>query len=255
MKFSLVVILSVWTLSSFAQMNQVDSQGRKQGEWGKTYEKSKVYMYRGQFKDDKPVGKFQYFYKNKHVRAVITHDEFSNRSEAFFYHDNSRLMSYGIYRDMKKDSVWINFTPEKRLSSTETYKNGELHGRKVVFYIPFDPNDKSRLASNVYNYVNGKLDGPTKELFENQKVKSKGQYKDNRKVGVWVDYHFGGRRRNTIRYYKGRRHGWCFTYDQTGKELNRVYFYFGKKLEGEALVKKLAEMEEKGIDPNGKDLK
>lgn len=255
MKFSLVTLICFWTLASFSQINQVDAKGRKQGKWAKTHEKSKVYQYTGQFKDDKPVGKFHYYYKNKHIRAIITHDDNSNRSEAYFYHDNSRLMSHGIYRDEKKDSVWINFTPEKRLSTTETFKNGLLHGQKVVFYIPWDPNDKSRLASAVYNYVDGKLDGPTKELFEDQSIKSKGQYKDNRKVGVWVDYHYGGRRRNTSRYYRGRRHGWHFSYDKTGKELNRVYFYFGKTLEGKALEEKLQEMKEKGIDPNGKDLK
>jgi len=253
MKFILFAIISVFTFSSFAQMNQVDSKGHRQGEWGKTYEKSRVYMYRGQFNNDKPVGKFQYYYKNKHIRAIVNHDEGSNRSEAFFYHDNSRLMSYGIYHNMKKDSVWVNFTPEKRLSSTETFKNGELHGKKVVFYIPFDPNNKSRLASNVYNYVNGKLEGPTKELFENQSTKSKGQYKDNRKVGVWVDYHHGGRRRNTIRYYKGRRHGWCFSYDSTGKELSKVYFYYGKELRGKVLEEKLRTLKEKGINPNKGD--
>ena len=34
--------------------NQIDSKGRKQGPWSKTYPKSKVYEYKGQFKDNKP---------------------------------------------------------------------------------------------------------------------------------------------------------------------------------------------------------
>jgi hypothetical protein len=41
---------------SMAQLNQTDAKGRKQGEWAKTYPKSRVYQYKGQFKDDKPIG-------------------------------------------------------------------------------------------------------------------------------------------------------------------------------------------------------
>ena len=43
----------------FAQeYNKVDSQGRKQGEWRKVHEGKNVYEYKGQFKNDKPVGEF-----------------------------------------------------------------------------------------------------------------------------------------------------------------------------------------------------
>ncbi len=158
-------------------------------------------------------------------------------------------MSYGIYRNMKKDSIWVNFGPSQRVSNTETYKNGELNGQKVVFYVPSDPMDKSRRAAAVYNYVNGKLEGETKELFENQTIKTKGQYKNNKKFGKWYTYYPSGKKATLTRYNEfGQRHGYCNAYAEDGTIENRVFYYYGKILEGASLKDKLKQLEELGID-------
>lgn len=249
MKYELVIFSLLLTGITFAQTNQVDSKGRKQGEWAKTYEGIRVYKYKGQFKDDKPVGKFTYFYKSSKVKAVIKHDENSSRSEAFFYHENGSLMSYGIYRNMKKDSIWVNFGPSQRISNTETFKNGELNGPKVVFYVPSDPMDKSRRAAAVYNYVNGKLEGESKELFESQVVKTKGQYKNNKKIGKWYTYYASRKKATMTRYNEfGQRHGWCTAFNPLGKIVNREFYYYGKKLEGQKRIAKIDQLIELGVD-------
>ncbi len=49
-------------------MNQTDSKGRKQGPWRKL--ERGVLKYEGQFRDDKPVGTFTYYYDNKSIKAV-----------------------------------------------------------------------------------------------------------------------------------------------------------------------------------------
>jgi len=125
MKRVIVLLLTFYSASLFAQ-NVTDAKGKKQGIWSKTYPGTKVYQYKGQFKDDKPVGTFTYFYPTTKVKAIIKHDAGSNRSVAYFYHENTKLMSAGIYRDMKKDSVWLNFGPSGKLSSSETFKNDWL---------------------------------------------------------------------------------------------------------------------------------
>jgi len=122
--------------SSFGQINQVDEQGRKQGEWVRTYDDSETIRYKGQFKDGKPVGKFVYYYPNNKIRSIITHDDNSNRSEAYFYHLNEKLIAHGIYHNQKKDSVWTHFLPTGHYSYTETYKNGKLNGERITFYGP-----------------------------------------------------------------------------------------------------------------------
>ncbi len=239
------------TLVGFSQLNQVDAQGRKQGQWAKKYEGRNVYKYKGHFKNDKPVGKFTYYYESNKVKAIIKHDENSNRSEAFFYHENGNIMSYGIYRDMKKDSIWLNYGPTKRISNAETYKNGKLNGKKVIYYVPADINDKSRRLASVAFYVDDKLEGEYTEYFESQVVKTKGQYLHNKKVGAWTYYHSNGKEMNLIRFKNGQRHGWAFAYDESGKQTAKKYFYYGKLLEGKKLEDKMKQLKELGVNPNG----
>ncbi len=251
MKLLLTLSLIVFTFLGVSQINQVDAQGKKQGPWAKKYEGRNVYKYKGQFKDDKPVGKFTYYYESNKVKAIINHDENSNRSVAYFYHENGNLMSYGIYRDMLKDSIWLNYGQTKRISNVETYKNGKLNGKKVIYYVSSDINDKSRRLASVSFYKDDKLDGDYIEYFENQVIKVKGQYSNNKKVGVWIYNHPNGKKMNVVRYKNGQKHGWAFAYDESGKQLSKKYYYYGRILEGKKLEEKMKQMKELGINPNG----
>lgn len=249
----LLAIIGMLFIGFFAlsQENQTDAKGRKQGPWSKTYPKSRAYEYKGQFKDDRPVGTFTYFYPSTKVKAVIKHDEGSvGRSVAVFYHENGNVMSKGIYRNMKKDSIWLNYTPSGRLSTAETYKNDLLHGKKVVYFLPEEVGDRSRVVSAVYNYENGKLNGEVIEYFMNGTIKVKGYYKMDKKDSIWESYHANGKKMMLERYKEGARHGWCYAYDTTGKEMGKQYFYYGRRLEGKELEKRLQSMKEKGINPN-----
>ena len=58
-------IFSIFTFFLFSQdLNKTDANGKKQGDWKKYYENGFV-RYQGQFKDDKPVGTFNYYYDKK----------------------------------------------------------------------------------------------------------------------------------------------------------------------------------------------
>lgn len=233
-----------------AQLNQVDAKGRKQGEWAKTYPGSKVYQYRGQFKDDKPVGTFTYFYFTTKVKALVKHDADGIRSLANMYHENGEIMSIGIYKNGQKDSVWMNFGPSGRLSNTETYFKDSLHGVKTVYFVSEDITDKRRIVAATYKYVNGKIDGEFKEYFDNGVVRKTGQYLNSRRHGEWISYQPNGYRLMLERFKNGQQHGWSLAYDDLGKESNRVYFYYGKKVEGKALEELMAKLKAKGINPN-----
>lgn len=250
MKFISTVLFLLITLGSFSQMNQVDAKGKKQGEWGKTYPRSIVYQYRGQFKDDKPVGTFTYFYPNKKVKAVVQHDANGIRSVANLYHDNGEIMSIGIYINGKKDSVWMNFGPSGRLSNTETYKADSLHGKKTIYYVPEEVTDKRRIVLGEYNYVNGKMDGAFKEYFDNKTIKQTGAYVNGRRQGEWITYHPGGQKMALDRYKNGVKHGWFIAYDGSGKEINRMYFYNGEEYKGERLKLLMSNLKAKGVNPN-----
>ena len=101
-------------------VNQKDTQWRKQGPWQKTYPKSRAFEYKGQFKDDKPVGTFHYYYPSTKLKAVVKHDEKTGRSVSVMYHENGVVMAKGIFRDQEKDSIWEYYGPSGRLSTKET---------------------------------------------------------------------------------------------------------------------------------------
>lgn len=249
MKRTLTLLICLLSLSAVAQVNQTDPKGRKQGVWEKVYPGTRVYMYRGEFKDDKPIGTFVYFYKSGKSKAVIEHSA-TSRSEGYFYHETGGVMSYGIYTDFKKDSIWVNWDNIGRLSSRESYKNDSLHGMKVIYYLAPE-GDKSQRPMTILNYNNGQLHGEYKEYFDSGKLKNSGEYANNKKVGVWESYHVDGGKMTLERYKDGVRHGWCIGYDKNGKEEGRKYFYYGRLLEGKELKHKMSEMKRLGISPNG----
>lgn len=251
MKFLLLFTFLISSILLMGQKNFTDSNGKKQGAWGKKYPGTSVYIYKGSFKNDKPIGTFVYYYKSSKKKAVIKHDVGSNRSVAFFYHENGRVMSNGIYRNMKKDSVWTHFTTLNQLSIVETYKNGKLNGKRQVYYLPEKLSVKNQIPSRVEFYKNDVLDGEFKEYFQNLKIKTSGVYVDGKKEGLWTEYHETGKKMSIIRYKAGQRHGWAESFDSTGVSEGKNYFYYGNVLTGDRLKRKMTEMKEKGISPNG----
>lgn len=248
------VLIIVFPVLSFAQTNQIDAKGRKQGEWIKYFDEPEyahVVRYKGQFKDDKPVGKFIYYYPTKKIKAIIIHGEKNNRSEAFYYYENEELASHGIYRNQKKDSIWTNFLPFGYYSSEETYKNDVLNGEKITYYGPeVTDGQKIKVVLREDNYSNGNLDGEFIEYFSDGVVKTKGAYKNGAKDGIIMKYNPNGRPMMEERWKENTKHGWWRAFDESGKEIGRKYYKNGVSLEGDVLDKYLKELKEKGISPN-----
>lgn len=236
---------------SMAQVNQTDSQGRKQGEWIKYYDNSKAIRFKGQFKNDKPVGKFVYYYPSQVVQAIIVHDEKGPRSEAYMYNEDKKLMAFGIYMNQEKDSVWTHYDYYENISFKETYKKGVLHGQKTIYFSPKDAGTKQKPAVlKTIQYVDGELHGPLIEYFPDGIVKRKTNYQNGARHGKIEHFHPGGQLFIVERWKNNMKHGWWITYEESGKEIGRRYFYENVEYEGDDLKKKLAELKAKGISPN-----
>ncbi len=244
----LLVLLLLLADVAFSQ-NVIDANGRKQGAWAKVYPGTKVFQYKGQFKDDKPVGTFTYYYQSSKLKAIVKHVEGTNRSEAIYYHENGLVMSKGIYKDLKKDSVWVNFGPSGRLSNKETYKNDLLDGKKTVFYVPEDLEDKSQLVMSVSNYKEGKMDGEYVEYFEGGSLKVKGAYVMDRKSGLWVSYDVGGFKMTEETFRNGLKHGWCMAFDESGKVVGKQYYLDGRHIQGKELETRLNQIKHNASKP------
>lgn len=251
MKNFLNIFLALtFSFSCLTQVNQVDSQGMKQGEFVKYYKNSNVPKYKGQFEDDKPVGKFIYYYPSSKIKSIVIHEKNSPRSEAYFYHENKNLLAYGIYKNQKKDSIWTHYGPSERISFKETYKDDVLHGKRITYYVPEIKYDKTVEVMREANYVNGRLNGSVVEFFPGGTKKLEGKYNDGRFEGVAKRYHPNGELMIFERWKNRRKHGWWISYDNSGKETGRTYYYKGKKVDGEELDKLMKKFKEEGKNPN-----
>jgi len=183
----LALLFVCWSLLSFSQ-NASNSKG-KQGAWKTFHEDGKTVRYVGQFKDDKPTGKFVYYYRTGEPSMVVEH-KIDGTSECKSYHLNGSLMSSGNYVNQLKEGVWWYFNIDKKVMSKETYANGLLNG--VIYeYFPTGADEKFKVLQEV-NYVKGLAQGPWKMYYKDGKLQSKGTYKDGLPFGQRIWYTAAG---------------------------------------------------------------
>lgn len=245
-----IFFLATIKTSLSAQINQTDSKGRKQGNWQKTYPKSDVLQYKGQFRDDKPVGTFEYFYPGGQLKATIEHYPNGRHARANYYFENKMLMTEGFYLDQKKDSTWVNYNEEGLVLGVESFKKDKLNGKKVIYYLEGQVETEKLNPLSVANYLNDTLHGEYKEFFSTGKLKLTGKYQNGKYVGDWKEYYPNGILFKVTKYKDNRMHGWSTTYTKDGEESGKYLYQYGEKLTGKELDDFLKFCEKKGIDPN-----
>lgn len=242
MKINLKHIFTLFALvafSAFGQVNQTDSQGRKQGVWKKPFASSAVFQYVGQFKNNKPYGQFIYYYESGKTKVILDYLTDGKTSYAKMYHESGFMMAKGKYINQLKDSIWVQFDDRGVLSFQETYKLGKLDGQRVVFYEPV--NGQYRVMEYAY-WKNGIQHGEYKKYHPNTKLAEEGNFVDGNKNGDIKHYHANGKLAMIERYQFAVRHGYQIVYDETGKQVGYKLFWEGVELKGAALTKKAAEM-------------
>lgn len=159
----LLILLFLGTIVS-AQKNQTDDLGRKQGEWVKF--KNGVKFYKGQFKDNYPVGEFLRYYPSGRLKMKSIYSGMGKLRFTEFFQDERKttLKAKGMYLEKRKDSLWMFYNEEGVLIGEEYYANDTAHGTwKLYDYLGHI------VKETVYN--KGKIHGIQKEYFESGEVK------------------------------------------------------------------------------------
>ena len=234
-----ILLFTFASIGAFSQVNQKDAQGRKQGVWKKPYETSTAFVYVGQFKDDKPVGKFVYFYESGKTKIIMDFWNDGKTSYAKMYHESGYLMARGKYIDKEKDSTWVQYDDRGIISYQEDYKKGKLDGQRVVFYEP----NNGQYKVMEYSYWKGGIQhGEYKKYHPNSSIAEEGNYVDGNKHGDIKHYHPNGKIAMIERYKYAVKHGYQIVYDETGKQTAFKLYWEGAQLKGEPLKKKIAEL-------------
>lgn len=116
----------------FAQMNQTDSDGLRQGTWQKNYPNGNP-LYKGTFNDGKPVGEWFRYHENGQVKAKIQYAENSDSAYTQLFSKKGEKVAEGVFIDEKKEGKWVYFSGNKKVAEEE-FKNDQKHGISRKFY-------------------------------------------------------------------------------------------------------------------------
>ncbi len=218
-KFALICLV-IQSVLLFGQT--LDSKGQKQGYWKKKDEKTNKLIYEGEFKDNKPIGKFKYYHPNDSISVLMIFKDGSKIAYAKMFHLNGKRKAEGKYVGKEiKDSVWNYYDELGVLIAKEKYKEGKKHGASFV-YIPdgsvseekyfkddvMDGPYKEYFTANVLRsqatYSKGLIEGRTVYYYPNGVEVAVGFYKNGNKVGPWIYKTESGKIREKELYKNGK---------------------------------------------------
>ncbi|CAG0968726.1 MAG: hypothetical protein HND27_06165 [Bacteroidetes bacterium] len=222
MKHLFLIIALSFVSSGFAQTsevwNQKDSKGLKQGKWKKHYDTGEVYWI-GEFKNDKPINQFIYYFKSGAVLLEVTH--FPNAiSRATFYYETGEVAAAGKYYKQQRDSIWVHYYPKGNKMSQEKYINGKRYGTSTDYY-------QNGNVLREQEWENNLEHGLTKVYYENGKLKEQKRYKMGSLEGLCSLYESNGNMYMQGSYLKDVKHGTWYTY-KNGKQNKTMEYEYGK---------------------------
>lgn len=218
---SLLAISFMASCQTETEINKTDQQGRKQGHWIKKYPNESI-LYDGYFKDDKPVGEFRRYYKDKTLLSLLIYSDDGNDANATIYHPNGNISSKGKYINKLKEGKWqffsefidsyliceefysgnlknglsLKFYPDSTVAERLTYNNDIAQGEWITYY----PDGAICMKSN---YLNGKINGKFEVWFENGRIEFSGVYKNDLRDGLWYIYKKDGTLKYKLEYMAG----------------------------------------------------
>ena len=133
MKFFLLFLLAFSFSVNAQDINLLNSNGKKQGVWKKTYENGKI-RYTGTFNNDIPVGIFYYYYKSGELKLEKEFFHQGKAAATYIFYKNGNLKASGLYVNELKDSTWNYFNRDSVLILQEVYSSGKLNGVVKTFY-------------------------------------------------------------------------------------------------------------------------
>lgn len=198
----------------FAQnINQFNQAGKRHGIWKKNFENTNIVRYQGEFLNGKEIGEFK-FYKNIGGKAVLTATKLFNKdnnlAKVTFLASNGKVISEGQMDGKTYIGTWKYYQKNNNnLLIKETFdKTGALIGERFVYYKNGNVAEKQNYVAgklegesfwysenNVvlksYVYKNGEIHGPVKIFNGKGELLIEGQYKRDKKDGLWKYYENG----------------------------------------------------------------
>jgi antitoxin component YwqK of YwqJK toxin-antitoxin module len=179
-------------------------------------------IYKGFFKDGKPVGKMERFYEDGTRKAELIYPEGTDITYAKIYYRTGNLAATGKYASMEKDSVWHYYSYYSGdLMYTERYEMGLKNGASVKYY----PGGQ---IAEIMTWKEDMKHGPWKQFYEDSTLRLDSWHDTNQLHGTYQVYN-----RKQVLIMEGEYdHGkmdktWHF-YDEEGKEEHTLHYVKGE---------------------------
>jgi antitoxin component YwqK of YwqJK toxin-antitoxin module len=222
MRFFFIFIVWIFT-AVFVQaqtdtiFNQTDAQNLKQGWWKKSYPNGKL-MYKGFFKDNKPVGQMKRYYETGSLKAILQYDNRGVYAHARFLYEDGQIAAMGVYYNLVKDSTWSYYSYyDHAITTREIYTRGVRNGVLLNYF------NNGNLSEKI-NWVNDKKDGPWEQYFSNNTLKLKGSFQAGQLEGDFIVNYENGNPYLKGSYLNGLREGrWSFYREDGSTDMELVY--------------------------------
>ena len=176
--------------------------GKRHGQWVKRRERhSKWYdggrVYKGPYVEGEKLGKWITHYSD----GRVCEEEFSYVEGARIIQEVCRRPDGTVFLERSsKDGKWHGryFTSNESSYSEETYVEGKKQGKEITHY------SDGRVSE--YSNVDGKWHGPAFYQYPNG-YKSKGEYDNGQRDGIWLEYDNDEDRCYSITYHQGETIG------------------------------------------------
>lgn len=215
MKFlNTALFLVISLIASSQTINQFDTDGKRHGNWAKTFDNTKVLRYEGEFFHGKEIGEFK-FYKNVNSKAVLSATKLFNKendiTEVKFFTSKGKLISEGKMNGKTFIGTWKYYQKNSDdLLILENYNDkGKLNGERFVYY-------ENEQVAEKQNYKDGKLNGISKWYSEKNSVLKEFIYVDGELHGVSKYYNPKGELLVEGQYKRGKKDG-IWKYYENGK--------------------------------------
>ena len=189
------------------EINQVNAKGERIGVWKKYYQNKRI-RYQGQFENGKEVGVFKYYsaansefpvviktFNKSSKEALVQYFTLKGKPESegkmigkkrigkwkYYHKDGKTIMMEENYVDGVLNGELKIFYNDGKLTKLAHFKDGKLHGNSKKY------SPKSILLEDV-NYVKGEMHGDAIFYQKDGKIKEKGRYEEDLKVGTWEAY-------------------------------------------------------------------
>lgn len=200
------------------EYNQKDTQGQRHGIWQKYYDGTKQLRYTGTFNHGKETGEFKFYDKSGgHPTAIKRYTPGQELLDVMFFTKSGKKISEGRMKDRSKEGEWLYYHKGGTAVMTrEFYQNNLLEGTRTVYFESGKKAQETQYARGLkqgedlyFNeegillkkllYKEDKLEGPAVLYSSDGSLLRSGQYKNNRKHGIW-NYYKNGRIEKTVKF-------------------------------------------------------